>query len=67
MAGELPRPPGAEPGHESVTLQEHRQILGEIAAGNEEGAAAEMRAHLNRSSALYRVPPAGRIKDLGRA
>ena len=55
------------PGHESVTLQEHRQILGEIAAGNEEGAAAEMRAHLNRSSALYRVPPVGRSKDLGRA
>ena len=53
------------PGHESVTLQEHRQILDEIAAGNEEGAATEMRAHLNRSSALYRVPSVGRVKDLG--
>ncbi len=44
------------PGHESVTLQEHRKILGAIEAGDEGRAAGEMQDHLNRANALYRVP-----------
>lgn len=53
------------PGHEGLTLQEHRLILGAIEASDEDAAAAEMRDHLNRANALYRVPRIVRPGDDG--
>jgi len=44
-------------GHEEVTLAEHAAIVDAIEAGEVERAAAEMEAHLNRSTGLYRHPP----------
>lgn len=42
------------PGLEDLTLDEHRQILAAIEAGDAEGAAAAMTGHLNRANDLYR-------------
>lgn len=42
-------------GFERLALDEHRAIFAPMAAGDAEGAAAAMRAHLERSSALYGV------------
>lgn len=44
-------------GRETVTLAEHAAILDRIVARDAEGAAAAMRAHLDRSNALYRPAP----------
>jgi DNA-binding FadR family transcriptional regulator len=41
-------------GHEDITLREHREVLARIVAGDAEGAAEAMRAHLRRSSGTYR-------------
>lgn len=41
-------------GAESLTLQEHQDILAAIANGDGERAAAAMTTHLNRANALYR-------------
>lgn len=41
-------------GHEEITLAEHTAIVDAIAAGDVEGAADAMGAHLDRSTALYR-------------
>ena len=41
-------------GAESLTITEHTAILENIAAGDVEGAAAAMTAHLTRANALYR-------------
>ncbi|TMV82708.1 transcriptional regulator NanR [Thioclava sp. BHET1] len=40
-------------GKEEVTLAEHERLIDLIAAGDAEGAADAMRAHLDRSNALY--------------
>lgn len=47
------------PGHENVTLLEHRAILDAIRAGDEPRAVKEMQDHLNRASALYSVKNRG--------
>ena len=43
-------------GNEEVTLAEHREITARVAAGDREGAAVAMDAHLRRSNPLYRHP-----------
>ena len=50
MANAWVRAPGAE----LLTLEEHSRGVDAIAAGDADAAAAEMRAHLARSNALYR-------------
>jgi len=42
-------------GHEHITLREHREVVERIAAGDADGAADAMRAHLRRSNATYRA------------
>ena len=48
------------PGKERLTLAEHRGIIAAIAGGDPEAAAAAMRDHLTRASALYRKPDGDR-------
>ncbi|MEM7566081.1 MAG: transcriptional regulator NanR [Pseudomonadota bacterium] len=47
---ELVRVPGAE----ALTVKEHGRIVDAVAAGDREGAAMAMEAHLSRANALYR-------------
>jgi GntR family transcriptional regulator, sialic acid-inducible nan operon repressor len=48
------------PGHEDLTIQEHRGILAAIEAGDPVLAAERMSDHLNRANALYSTTNAGR-------
>jgi DNA-binding FadR family transcriptional regulator len=48
------------PGHEDLTIEEHRGIVVAIAAGDADLAAARMRDHLNRANALYSTTNATR-------
>jgi DNA-binding FadR family transcriptional regulator len=44
-------------GHEDITLAEHAAIVDAIEAGDVERAAAEMGAHLDRSTGFYKHHP----------
>lgn len=44
-------------GNEQVTLDEHTRIVERIAAGDADGAVAEMRSHLDRSREMFAPRP----------
>jgi DNA-binding FadR family transcriptional regulator len=53
-AGDYDQPLVRAPGAELLTLEEHTRLVDAIEARDPDAAEAEMRAHLNRSDALYR-------------